>query len=189
MRTRAIWIGVILVLCACGLAVSQALSWEQWVDSSRSAAPPALAQETRPPASPVLRSRFARPVPVGWSAPRLVEEPGRPGEALLTLLGLPSAHAADVALQPVAGLSLDEAAGVGTMAPAHPAGGIGDSLSACPRAVCVPRGLCRGPRRAPALGQYDCRQDARQVRRQALGQVAVRANLLGRWYSEGCYGL
>ena len=113
MRTRAIWIGVVLILGACGLAVSQALSLERWVDSSRLGAPPALGQETRPPASPVLRSRFARPVPVGWSAPRLVEEPARSGEALLTLVGLPSAHAADVALPPVAGLSLVEAAGVG----------------------------------------------------------------------------
>ena len=113
MRTRAIWIGVILVLCFCGLAVSQALSLERLVDLSRLAAPPALAQETRPPASPVLKSRFAWPVPVGWSAPRLVGEPGHPDQALLTLLGLPSAHAADVALPPVAGLSLVEAAGVG----------------------------------------------------------------------------
>ena len=113
MRTRAIWIGVVLVLGVCGLAVSQALSLERWVDTSRLAAPPALVQETRPPASPVLRSRFARPVPAGWRAPRLVEEPGRPGQALLTRWGLPSAHAADVALPPVAGLSLVEAAGVG----------------------------------------------------------------------------
>ena len=113
MRTRTIWIGVLLILGIGGLAVSQALSLERWVDTSRLAAPPALAQETRPPASPVLRSRFAWPVPAGWSAPRLVEEPGRPDQALLTLLGLPSAHAADVALPPVAGLSLDEAAGVG----------------------------------------------------------------------------
>ena len=43
----------------------------------------------------------------------MVEEPARPDQTLLTLLGLPSAHAADVALQPVAGLSLVEAAGVG----------------------------------------------------------------------------
>ena len=113
MRTRAIWIGVVLVLGVCGLVVSQALSLERWVDTSRLAAPSALAQETRPPASPVLRSRFARPVPAGWSAPRLAEEPGHPGQALLTRLGLPSAHAADVALPPVAGLSLVEAAGVG----------------------------------------------------------------------------
>ena len=112
MRTRAIWIGVPLILCACGLVVSQALSLERWVDSSRLAAPPAL-QETRPPASPVLRSRFAWPVPVGWSAPRLVEEPGHPDQALLTRLGLPSAHAADVALPPVAGLSLVAAPSVG----------------------------------------------------------------------------
>ena len=113
MRTCAIWIGVVLILCVGGLAVSQALSLERWVDSSRLAEPPALAQETRPPASPVLRSRFARPVPAGWRAPRLVEEPARPGQALLTLLGLPSAHAADLALQSVAGLSLVEPAGVG----------------------------------------------------------------------------
>ncbi len=113
MRTRAIWIGVVLVLGVCGLAVSQALSLERWVDSSRLAAPPALAQETRPSASPLLRSRFARPVPAGWSAPRLAEEPARPDQALLTRVGLPSAHAADVALAPVAGLSLVEAAGVG----------------------------------------------------------------------------
>ena len=113
MRTRAIWIGVILILGVCGLAVSQALSLERWVDTSRSGAPPALGQDIRPPASPVLRSRFARPVPAGWSAPRLVEEPARPGQALLTRLGLPSAHAADVALPPVAGLSLVEAASVG----------------------------------------------------------------------------
>ena len=113
MRTRTIWIGVVLVLCACGLAVSQALSLERWVDASRWAAPPALAQETRPPASPVLRSRFGRVVPAGWSAPRLVEEPARSGQALLTRLGLPSAHAADVALPPVAGLSLVEAPSVG----------------------------------------------------------------------------
>ena len=105
MRIRAIWIGVILVLGVCGLAVSQALSLERWVAFARLAAPPVLAQETRPPASPVLRSRFARPVPVGWSAPRLVEEPGRPDQALLTRVGLPSAHAADVALPPVAGLA------------------------------------------------------------------------------------
>ena len=113
MRTRAIWIGVILILGVGGLAVSQALSLERWVDASRLAAPTALAQETRPPASPVLRSRFAWPVPAWWSAPRLVEEPGRPDQALLTRLGLPSAHAADVALPPVAGLSLVEPAGVG----------------------------------------------------------------------------
>ncbi len=113
MRTRAIWIGVVLVLGVCGLAVSQALSLERWVDTSRLAAPPALAQETRPSASPLLRSRFARPVPAGWSAPRLAEEPARPDQALLTRVGLPSAHAADVALPPVAGLSLVEAAGVG----------------------------------------------------------------------------
>ena len=113
MRTRAIWIGVVLILGVCGLAVSQALSLERWVDSSRLGAPPALAQETRPPASPVLRSRFGRVVPAGWRAPRLAEEPGHPGQALLTRLGLPSAHAAAVALQPVAGLSLVEAAGVG----------------------------------------------------------------------------
>ena len=113
MRTRAIWIGVVLVLGVCGLAVSQALSLERWVAFARLAAPPALAQETRPSARPALRSRFARPVPVGWRAPRLVEEPGRSDQALLTLLGLPSAHAADVALPPVSGLSLVEAAGVG----------------------------------------------------------------------------
>ena len=113
MRTLVTWTCVILVLGICGLAVSQALSLERWVDSSRLGAQAALAQEPRPPASPVLRSRFARPVPAGWSAPRLVEEPGRSGQALLTRLGLPSAHAADVALPPVAGLSLDEAAGVG----------------------------------------------------------------------------
>ncbi len=113
MRTRAIWIGVVLILCACVLAVSQALSLERWVDSARLGAPPALAQETRPPASSVLRSRFARPVPAGWSAPRLVGETGRPDQALLTLLGLPSAHAAAVALPPVAGLSLVEAPSVG----------------------------------------------------------------------------
>ena len=113
MRTRAIWIGVVLILCACVLAVSQALSLERWVDSARLGAPPVLAQETRPPASPVLRSRFGRVVPPGWSAPRLVEEPGRPDQAVLTRLGLPSAHAADVTLQPVARLSLVEAAGVG----------------------------------------------------------------------------
>ena len=112
MRTRTIWIGVVLVLGVCGLAVSQALSLERWVDSSRLGVPPALAQDIRPPASPVLRSRFARPVPAGWSAPRLVEEPARSGEALLTRVGLPRAHAADVAL-PMAGLSLVEAAGVG----------------------------------------------------------------------------
>ena len=39
MRTRAIWIGVVLVLGVCGLVVSQALSLEWWVDSSRLAAP------------------------------------------------------------------------------------------------------------------------------------------------------
>ena len=113
MRTRAIWIGVILVLGVGGLAVSQALSLERWVDSAWLGVPPALGQETRPPASPVLRSRFARPVPAGWRAPRLVEEPARSGQALLTRVGLPSAHAADVALPPVAGLSLVEPAGVG----------------------------------------------------------------------------
>ena len=113
MRTRVIWIGVILILGVCGLAVSQALSLERWVDTSRSGAPPALGQDIRPPASPVLRSRFARPVPAGWRAPRLVGEPARPGEALLTRVGLPRAHAAAVALPPVAGLSLVEAAGVG----------------------------------------------------------------------------
>ena len=113
MRTRAIWIGVVLILGACGLAVSQALSLERWVAFARLGVPPVLAQETRPPASPVLRSRFARPVPAGWSAPRLVEEPGRPDQTLLTRVGLPSAHAADVALPPVAGLSLVEAASVG----------------------------------------------------------------------------
>ncbi len=113
MRTRTIWIGVLLILGVCGLAVSQALSLERWVDSSRLAAPPALGQDIRPPASPVLRSRFTRPVPVGWSAPRLVGEPARPDQTLLTRVGLPRAHAADVALPPVAGLSLVEAAGVG----------------------------------------------------------------------------
>ena len=113
MRTLVTWTCVILGVGAGGLAVSQALSLERWVDSSRLAAPPALGEETRPPASPVLRSRFGRVVPAGWSAPRLVEEPGRPDQALLTRVGLPSAHAADVALPPVAGLSLVEAAGVG----------------------------------------------------------------------------
>ena len=113
MRTLVTWTCVILGVGVGGLAVSQALSLERWVDSSRLAVPPALAQETRPPASPVLRSRFARPVPAGWSAPRLAEEPGHPGEALLTRLRLPSAHAADVALPPVAGLSLVEAPSVG----------------------------------------------------------------------------
>ena len=39
MRTRAIWIGVVLVLGVCGLAVSQALSLERWVETSRLAAP------------------------------------------------------------------------------------------------------------------------------------------------------
>ena len=71
MRTRAIWIGVILILGVGGLAVSQALSLERWVDSFRLAVPPAVAQEIRPPASPVLRSRFAGRcrlggVPPGW---------------------------------------------------------------------------------------------------------------------------
>ena len=113
MRIRAIWIGVVLILGVGGLAVSQALSLERWVAFARLAAPPALAQETRPSARPVLRSRFARPVPAGWSAPRLVEEPGRPDQALLTRVGLPRAHAADVALPPVAGLSLVEAPSVG----------------------------------------------------------------------------
>ena len=75
MRTLVTWTCVVLILYVCGLAVSQALSLERWVDSSRLAAPPALAQETRPPASPVLRSRFARPVPVGWSAPVWSESP------------------------------------------------------------------------------------------------------------------
>ena len=164
MRTRAIWIGVVLILCAGGLAVSQALSLERWVAFARLAAPPALVQEPRPPASPVLRSRFARLVPVGWSAPRLVEEPGRSDQALLTRLGLPRAHAADVALPPVAGLSLVEAAKRGTLAPAHPGGGIGGALSACPRAVCVPRRLC-GCQTHPAHP----RLHAGQVRRQALG--------------------
>ena len=35
MRTRAIWIGVVLVLGVGGLAVSQALSLERWVDASQ----------------------------------------------------------------------------------------------------------------------------------------------------------
>ena len=113
MRTFVTGTCVVLTLGACGLVVSQALSLERWVETSLLAAPPALAQETLPPASPVLRSRFARPVPFGWSAPRLVEEPARPDQALLTRLGLPSAHAADVALPPVAGLSLVEAPNVG----------------------------------------------------------------------------
>ena len=113
MRTRVTWTCVILILGAGGLAVSQALSLEQGAASALWAAPPALGQETRPPASPVLRSRFAWPVPAGCSAPRLVEEPARPDQALLTLLELPSAHATDVALQPVAGLSLVEAPSVG----------------------------------------------------------------------------
>ena len=113
MRTLVTWTCVILGVGVGGLAVSQALSLERWVDSSRLAAPLALAQETRSPASPVLRSRFGRVVPVGWRAPRLAEEPARPDQALLTLVELLSAQAADVALQPVAGLSLDEAAGVG----------------------------------------------------------------------------
>ena len=89
MRTRAIWIGVVLILCTCGLAVSQALSLERWVDSSRLAAEPVLAQETRPPASPVLRSRFGRVVPPGWSAPRLVEEPARSDRGVVDAPGAP----------------------------------------------------------------------------------------------------
>ena len=65
----------------------------------------------------------------------------------------------------------------GTLAPAYPGGGVGDAVSTCLRAGCVPRGLCRGPRRAPAPGQHDCRQDARQVRRQALWQVDLRGTI------------
>ena len=151
MRTRTIWIGVVLVLGVCGLVVSQALSLERWVDSSRLAAPPALAQEIRPPASPVLRSRFGRVVPAGWSAPRLVEEPAHPDQTLLTFLGLPSAHAADVALQPVAGLSLVEPAGVGPWPrPIPVAASVMHYQPALGRLS--PKELCRGPRGRQPLG-------------------------------------
>ena len=78
MRTRAIWIGVSPGVGRwCGLVVSQALSLERWVETSISLgrAAGSLAQETLPPASPVLRSRFARPVPFGWSAPGWSKSP------------------------------------------------------------------------------------------------------------------
>ena len=94
MRTLVTWTCVILILCSGGLALSEALSLERWVNPSRLAAQPALAQETRPPASPVPWSRFARPVPVGWAGPSLVGERGRPGETWrprLEHLGLPVA--------------------------------------------------------------------------------------------------
>ena len=170
MRTRAIWIGVVLVLGAGGLAVSQALSLERWVDTSRLAAQPALAQETRPPASPVLRSRFGRVVPVGWSAPRLVEEPGRSDQALLTRLGLPRAHAADVALPPVAGLSLVEAPSVGPW----------------PRPIPVAVSVVHY---RPALGRSvspeDC-ADAKPIQR-ILASMPDKCDdkLWGRWYCGG----
>ena len=94
MRTLVTWTCVILILCSGGLALSEALSLERWVNPSRLAAQPALAQETRPPASPVPWSRFARPVPVGWAGPSLVGARGRPGETWrprLEHLGLPVA--------------------------------------------------------------------------------------------------
>ena len=94
MRTLVTWTCVILILCSGGLALSEALSLERWVNPSRLAAQPALAQETRPPASPVPWSRFARPVPVGWAGPSLVGARGRPGETWrprLEQLGLPVA--------------------------------------------------------------------------------------------------
>ena len=172
MRTRAIWIGVVLVLGVCGLVVSQALSLERWVDTSRLGAPPALAQETRPPASPVLRSRFGRVVPPGWSAPRLVEEPARPDQAVLTRVGLPSAHAADVALAPVAGLSLVEAAGVGPW----------------PRPIPVAASVMQY---RPALGQAvapeDC-ADAKPIQR-ILASMPDKCDdkLWGRWMCGQSY--
>ena len=92
MRTLSTWTCMILGMGMCGLVVSDALSWERWVNSSWVAAPPALAQEIRPAASPVLRPRFARPMPRGWEAPSLVEARDRPDETWrpgLTQLGLP----------------------------------------------------------------------------------------------------
>ena len=173
MRTRTIWIGVVLVLGVCGLVVSQALSLERWVDSSRLAAPPALAQEIRPPASPVLRSRFGRVVPAGWSAPRLVEEPAHPDQTLLTFLGLPSAHAADVALQPVAGLSLVEPAGVGPW----------------PRPIPVAASVMHD---RPALGRVvspgDCADDKPIQRILASMPDKCDDKLWGRWICGQTYG-
>ena len=46
---------MILILCSCGLAVSQALSWERWVASAQVAAPPT---ETR--ALPLPRVRLVK---------------------------------------------------------------------------------------------------------------------------------
>ena len=110
-------LGVILALCSGGLAVSQALSWEWWVAPARVAGDAVLDQERRPATSPVLRSRFARPVPRGWTAPSLVGARDRPDETWrlrLAQLGLPVAAQAPrlgVGLAGVMGLSMGRDAG------------------------------------------------------------------------------
>ena len=53
MRTFVTGTCVVLILGAGGLAVSQALSLERWVDFSRLAAPPALGRRPGP-----LRARY-----------------------------------------------------------------------------------------------------------------------------------
>ena len=117
MRTMVTGTCMILILCSGGLAVSQALSWERWVNLSRVAAQPALAQERRPATSPVAGSRFARPVPRGWTAPSLVGARGRPEEpwrSRLAQLGLPvAAQSPRLGVEPagVMGLSMGRDAG------------------------------------------------------------------------------
>ena len=92
MRTMMAWTWVILGM---GMALSDVLlSWEWWVAPAQVAGEGVLAQESRPVASPVLRSRFVRPVPPGWTAPSLVGTRDRPDEPWRTgwaQLGLPGA--------------------------------------------------------------------------------------------------
>ena len=124
MRTRAIWIGPGVGRVRAGgvpSPVSGAVGG--LLPVGRAAGP------GRGDSGPAV----IRVVPAGWSAHRLVEEPARPGQTLLTRS--PSAHAADVALWPgVAGRGCRRR----TMAPAHPklpSGGL-----------CPPRpGGCGGP--------------------------------------------
>ena len=81
MRRLATWTCVILLLCGCGLVVSEALSPKRWVASVRVAEAAVREQAARPAVNRGLGSRVARRVvPPGWSAPRLVGARSRPGE-------------------------------------------------------------------------------------------------------------
>ena len=93
MRLLVTWC-MMLGMGVCGMALSDALSWERWAAPVQVAGETVLDQEIRPATSPVLRSRFARPAPRGWAAPSLVEARGRLDEMWrpgLAQLGLPVA--------------------------------------------------------------------------------------------------